>query len=290
MSFSHRPEELGRFLRSRRDRLRPEDVGLPGGGRRRVPGLRREEVAVLANMGTTWYTWLEQGRHVQPSVDVVRALSHALLLTPDERRHLYRLAGHATAEIHDPLCSRPSGRVGEILEALSPLPAVAVSHRFDFVAWNRNYRFLVDDIEKLAEHERNAIWLHFTDQRWMRGHEGHPGDYAAIVSRMRSSYGASFDDEGWAPLIARLRAASDRFACLWERGDVARDPATIKHVLSSRVGALRLVSTPLGFDETDSLRLLVYTPADELSRERLLTLDEETRGDQPTARRHLRAL
>lgn len=118
-----RSRELGAYLRARRDRLSPADVGLPGGGgRRRVKGLRREEVAALANVGSSWYTWLEQGRDVQPSVEVLAAIADALRLSSGERRHLFLLGGHSDAE-QPSSGERASSWLQALLDSLSPHPA-----------------------------------------------------------------------------------------------------------------------------------------------------------------------
>lgn len=119
-------EELGVFLRSRRASVTPAEVGLPPGTRRRVPGLRREEVAVLANVGTTWYTWLEQGRAVQPSIAVLQAIADALLLSHAERAHLFRLAGYTAAADHAGE-SAISDRLRTTLDQLSPFPAMVTT-------------------------------------------------------------------------------------------------------------------------------------------------------------------
>src|SRR5690242_19521922 len=144
---SVRSRELGAYLRARRDRLSPEDVGLPGGGgRRRVKGLRREEVAVLANVGCTWYTWLEQGRNVQPSLEVLLGIADALRLSKDERRHLLLLGGYPGAE-PVPAYKRVDDQVQGLLDQLAPYPAVVMAPWFEPVAYNAPFRFLIDDLE-----------------------------------------------------------------------------------------------------------------------------------------------
>ena len=131
-----RREELADFLRTRRAALQPGDVGLPVGGRRRTPGLRREEVAQLAGVGTTWYTWLEQGREVRASLDVLEALARALRLNQAERTHLI-LLGRGEAP---PPCKNPAERVSStlrrLIENLGPNPAYILGRRWDYLAWN----------------------------------------------------------------------------------------------------------------------------------------------------------
>lgn len=147
MSTSARREEFAEFLSSRRARLRPEDVGLPRGARRRVAGLRREEVAQLAGVGLTWYTWLEQGRPIAASEQVLTSIARALLLSDDERDHLFALAGAAIPERAPMSCLNDSHH--ELLAKLMPYPAAAQTARFDIVAYNRSYRYLFTDFDRI---------------------------------------------------------------------------------------------------------------------------------------------
>ena len=137
-----RRSELAAFLRSRRERITPEDVGLPGGHRRRTAGLRREEVAQLAGVGVTWYTWLEQGRPIRASAQVLEAVARTLRLDAVERQHLFRLA--EAPDMAPPDHSGPPLRpqVQVVLDGLNPMPASVVTERFDILAWNAAYDVL----------------------------------------------------------------------------------------------------------------------------------------------------
>src|SRR5919201_3772884 len=154
-----RREELADFLRRKRAGIKPEDVGLPNGGRRRTPGLRREEVALLAGVGTTWYTWLEQGRDVRASLDVLEALARALRLTPAERTHLILLGRGEEA----PPCRPPSERVSptlrRLIENLGPNPAFVLGRRWDYLAWNKAACAVFGDLGKVPRSQRNHLWL-----------------------------------------------------------------------------------------------------------------------------------
>src|SRR6185312_15156773 len=132
-----RRAELADFLRRRRESIRPEDVGLPSGGRRRTPGLRREEVAQLAGVGTTWYTWLEQGRDVRASFDVLEAIAKALRLTGAERNHLILLGRGEEAPACKPPAERVSPTLRRLVESLGANPAMVLGRRWDYLAWNR---------------------------------------------------------------------------------------------------------------------------------------------------------
>src|SRR5712691_4962288 len=136
MNGASRRSELADFLRKRREALKPDEVGLPNGGRRRTPGLRREEVAQLAGVGTTWYTWLEQGRDVRASLDVLESISKALRLTPAERRHLILLGrGEQAPQLCAP-AEKVSPPVKRLIQNLGTNPAYLLGRRMDILAWN----------------------------------------------------------------------------------------------------------------------------------------------------------
>ncbi|HEY3468626.1 MAG TPA: helix-turn-helix transcriptional regulator [Amycolatopsis sp.] len=263
-----RSRELGAYLRARRDRLSPADVGLPAGGRRRVKGLRREEVAVLANVGSTWYTWLEQGRDVRPSIEVLAAIADALRLSSDERRHLFVLGGHSgagTTSSWETVDARWQG----LLDNLSPHPAVAMNPWFEPLAYNAPFRFMIDDLEALPAADRNCAYLHFTHPDWIAGHSDHEQECAAVVAKLRAYYGESVTDPAWEPLLDRLRAESPLFVRLWDQADVATDPGRLKRIHSLHVGNLSVRTTTMLLEENLRVRVVVYQPADRTTEERL---------------------
>src|SRR5690349_6886349 len=155
--------ELADFLRKRRESITPDEVGLPDGGRRRTPGLRREEVALLAGVGTTWYTWLEQGRDVRASLDVLEALARALRLTPAERTHLM-LLGRGE---EPPPCKSPAERVSpglrRMIESLQYSPAYLLGRRWDYLSWNGAACAVFGEFDALPRAARNHLWMMFTD-------------------------------------------------------------------------------------------------------------------------------
>src|SRR6266700_3017349 len=163
MSDEQRRQNLADFLRTRRLRLSPEQVGLLSGGRRRTPGLRREEVAQLANVGVSWYTLLEQGRAIHPSREVLQSVADALQLTSDERQHLFLLTDqqqlvdtHASHEQVSPALRR-------VLDALSPIPALAIGRRWDYLAWNTTAEQVFLLSRSVPPYEYNALWRIFAD-------------------------------------------------------------------------------------------------------------------------------
>src|SRR4051794_37672817 len=157
-----RRDELASFLRTRRERVTPAEVGLPPGGRRRTPGLRREEVAQLAGVGVTWYTWLEQGRAINASAQVLGAVARTLRLDTAEREHLYRLADISHPSAGADWAVETFDDVEPILQALDPLPAMVANPRGDILGWNRTYAVLHPGLVNAAPEERNNLWYLFT--------------------------------------------------------------------------------------------------------------------------------
>src|SRR5215467_6562125 len=166
MQEHERRQALAGFLRQRRAHLSPTDVDLPPGFRRRTPGLRREEVAQLANMGTSWYVWLEQGRDVHPSAAILESLAQALRLTPNERRHLFLLAGQPLPLAISPASENVSPALQQMLDDLNPSPAYILGRRYDYLAWNKaaDGLFAIADaiVGTPSPYTRNMVWRLFT--------------------------------------------------------------------------------------------------------------------------------
>src|ERR1700681_178075 len=167
MDERERRQTLANFLRQCRAHLSPVDVGLPPGIRRRTPGLRREEVAQLANIGTSWYVWLEQGRDVHPSAQVLESLARALRLTPNERRHLFLLAGQPLPPPPvSPMEESVSPALQQMLDDLNPSPAYVLGRRYDLLAWNTAADALFALSDTIADasspYARNQVWHLFT--------------------------------------------------------------------------------------------------------------------------------
>jgi transcriptional regulator with XRE-family HTH domain len=158
-----RRAELADFLRTRREALQPAQVGLPGDGRRRTPGLRREEVGQLAGVGATWYTWLEQGRDVRASLDVLEALAEALRLTPAERSHLILLGRGEEAPVRSAPQEKLSPTLERLVQNLTDSPACIMGRRWDYLAWNRAFVVSFGDPADLPPGRRNALWASFMD-------------------------------------------------------------------------------------------------------------------------------
>lgn len=263
-----RRTELAAFLRARRTRIRPTDVGLPPGSRRRTPGLRREEVAQLAGIGVTWYTWLEQGRPIRASVQVLDAVARTLRLDQAEIEHLYRLADVPVAPTEAPV-EAVSHVLQEILESLEPLPAMLLNARFDKLASNRAQQDLFYQWHEVPCLHRNVLWCCFTEPDVRRRFVNFDEEAPLMVATLRASFGLHLGEPAWTGFIQRLSAASPEFAKLWTRHEVASPGSRSKHFLHPEAGLLRLRSTSLAVADMPEARIVVYTPIDDETRRRL---------------------
>ncbi|WZH35908.1 MAG: helix-turn-helix transcriptional regulator [Microbacterium enclense] len=259
--------EFAAFLRSRRARLRPTDVGLPEGSRRRVAGLRREEVAQLAGVGLTWYTWLEQGRPIAASAQVVSAIARALQLSDDERDHLFALADLPVPDRAARACVEKAHL--DLLTKLAPYPAAVQTSRFDIRAYNRAYRYLFDDLDEMPVERRNCAVLLFTDPTWQRAHVDLDHAQRRIAARLRAAYGRHHDEPLWQQFVADLEKASPRFGELWRLGDVGSERAATKHLVNAHVGELNLEMSSLWIGEGLDARVVWFAPTDAMTAARL---------------------
>jgi transcriptional regulator with XRE-family HTH domain len=263
-----RRAELAAFLRARRARISPADVGLPPGSRRRTPGLRREEVAQLAGVGVTWYTWLEQGRPIRASVQVLDAVSRALRLDKAEIEHLYRLADVPVAPAGAPAV-RVSPVLQEILDSLEPLPAMLLNARYDVLASNQAQQDLFAHWHTVPCEHHNVLWCCFTEPEVQRRFPNFDQEAPRMVATLRASFAQHLNEPAWTGFIRRLSAASPDFAELWTRHEVASPGSRTKHFLLPRAGLLRLRSTSLAVADMPEARIVVYTPVDDETRARL---------------------
>ncbi|MGP4917018.1 helix-turn-helix transcriptional regulator [Brachybacterium tyrofermentans] len=266
-SSAERRKQLGAFLRARREKVTPEQVGLPPLGRRRTPGLRREEVAQLSGIGTTWYTWLEQGRATGVSDQVLEAVARVLRMTDAERHHLLVLADRAPAKLGPLSALRPEHTA--LLEQLLPFPAAVQTDAYEIVASNRAYRFLFSDLDALPVQDRNCAWLMFTDPVWRGSLPNEDLVLPEIVARLRAHRAEHRGDPRWDELVDRLLAHSADFRELWEAYEVADDRPHLREYDSPHAGHLTVHFQSLWLDPDRGSRLIVMVPADEVSRERL---------------------
>ncbi|HYY77584.1 MAG TPA: helix-turn-helix transcriptional regulator [Actinomycetes bacterium] len=263
-----RRTELAEFLKARRARILPTDVGLPPGTRRRTDGLRREEVAQLAGVGLTWYTWLEQGRPIRASTQVLDAVGRALRLDGAELEHLYRLADIPVPP-SDAAAVAVSPAVQEILDSMEPLPAVLINSRYDVLAANLAYEDLTWRWSSMPCECRNILWCLFTDPAARRRLLNFDEETRRMVATLRSAFAQHLREPAWTGFIRRLSAASPEFAELWARHEVANPESRVKHILHADAGLLRLRSNSLAVADMPEARIVAYTPVDEETRRRL---------------------
>jgi transcriptional regulator with XRE-family HTH domain len=265
-----RRSELTDFLRTRRAQIRPQDAGLPANGRRRTPGLRREEVAQLAGVGLSWYTWLEQGRDIKPSAQVLDALARVLRLDRAERAHLFHLA-----RVELPL---PAGdytreappELADVVDRLAPYPAYLLGPRTDVLAWNAAAAAMLGTPTRAPDGRRNVLWWLFTtgelrtDQRQATARN--------TLARFRAEHARRIGDPDFAALVDALEGVSEQFRAWWPRHEVLAEQLGTKTVEHPGVGPLvlhHLQSAPTSHPE---LRLIQFAPADEATREALTRL------------------
>ncbi|WP_105971812.1 helix-turn-helix transcriptional regulator [Streptomyces geranii] len=268
-----RRHELAVFLRSRRERITPEQVGLPPGRRRRTPGLRREEVAQLSAVGVTWYTWLEQARAIQVSEQVLDALARTLLLDPSERAHLFQLAG-AVDPTPAASCPTITPAVRELLRALDPIPACIQNSRYDIQAYNRTYGRLMGDLDAVPPEDRNLMLLVCTNEEWRRSVVLFEETLRVMAAKLRVQQAAHLGDPAWKLMLRRLRAESPEFREIWERYEVVNVRGKTKQFRNPYVGLLTVDHTDLWLAPELGTRLVTMVPSDEQTRERLAKLYE----------------
>lgn len=255
----NRREELGTFLRARRDALTPADVGLPAGRGRRTKGLRREEVSMLAGVSVTWYTWLEQGRRINASTDVLEAVARALLLDDAARQHLLMLASDAPTGAVEVPEQAPDALV-RMITAMEPAPAYVLGPRWEFLAWNRAQARLYPMIERLADHERNLLWVVFAEPTARRLVADWPVQARRILAEFRADVASLRADPGVTTLVERLRGTSPEFAEWWSQADVARFRTRVRSYDHPRAGRLVFEYQQLTASEWPSLRVVVQLP------------------------------
>jgi transcriptional regulator with XRE-family HTH domain len=258
-----RRAELADFLRTRRAALKPGDVGLPSGGRRRTPGLRREEVAQLAGMGATWYTWLEQGREVRASLDVLESLARALRLDQAERSHLILLGRGEEA----PPCKSPAERVSptlrRLIENLGPNPAYVLGRRWDYLAWNDAAVALLGDFAALPRAARNHAWQTFTDPARREMFTDWERSSRVLVAKFRSDSARHIGDPGFESLIRALRKSSPEFSRAWDRHEVSTSGEGRKDLRHPVAGMMSFSHAVFHPAEKLEQRLVLYTPLPE---------------------------
>jgi len=261
---------LGDFLRGRRERLDPATFGFPT-ARRRTPGLRREEIAQLAHVSATWYTWLEQGRGGAPSADVLDRLARAFELTDVEREHLFLLAQERPPKVRPANRADVSGQLQRVLDAFADTPAIIKTAEWTVVAWNEAAAAVLADYEKLPERDRNVLRMLF--RRPSPGHLRNREAVArAVMATVRRDIARAGMRAETAALVEELSAGSEEFRTMWAEHDVGAHGEGSKTILHPQVGPLDLEFSTFALDGRPDLGLVVFNPASDADREKVRQL------------------
>jgi transcriptional regulator with XRE-family HTH domain len=262
MQERERRQALADFLRRRRASLSPAAVGLPAGVRRRTPGLRREEVAELANIGTSWYVWLEQARDVHPSADVLDSIAQAFKFTLNERRHLFLLAGQPLPPHLFPVEEQVSPTLQRVLNDLNPTPAYVMGRRWDYLAWN-NAAACVLSLDQLEPpHTYNLIWQTFTNPITRERHANWGQVAQAVLSEFRTSSARYPGDAWFDELIEDLKQASPEFCQWWPHHDASSSQDGHKVIEHQTLGHLEFEHLTLQIPSDPDVRVMIYSPDD----------------------------
>ncbi len=274
-STERRREQLAEFLKTRRARLSPVDVGLPPGRRRRTPGLRREEVALLASVGVSWYTSLEQGRDVKPSAQVLEGIAEALRLSPEERRHLRTLADQNPPQDLVAPAQTASPTLRTILDDLGTCPAYAISAPGDLTYWNlAAERVFMLSSPIRPPHERNLLWRLFVEPETRKLYASWEETARATLAHVRADFANYPGDARFEALVEDLTQASPEFREWWPEHDVSGEPDGRKRLLHPEVGPLVLEYSTLHVPADPDLRVNVYAPSTQGDFARLTKLAE----------------
>jgi transcriptional regulator with XRE-family HTH domain len=277
---------LADFLHTRRDALRPEDVGLPAGARRRVPGLRRDEVAALTGMSTDYYVRLEQVRGPQPSEQMLAALARALRLSYDERDYLYRLCGHS-APARTGQDTHVAPALARVFDRLENTPALVLSSLGETLAQNALGKALLGDHSAFTGMARSSVYRWFTDpaDREIYPVEDRARQGRAQAASLRVAYGAAGPDSGAGQLVRHLQKQSVEFAQIWEAHGVATRFQDHKTLIHRELGAIELdCQTLYSEDQSQALLVLTAAPRSEAAQklELLAVLGQQTFTPTPT--------
>jgi transcriptional regulator with XRE-family HTH domain len=261
--MDERKAQLSEFLRSCRGRLSPTTVGLPERRRRRTPGRRREDVAALAGVSVTWYTWLEQGRDIQVSAEVLERICGTLRLSPTERAYLFALVHNRPPPQRGSRDARLSPAIARMLATLN-VPAIIMTARWDVVAWNPLAVAVFRDYAGIAPERRNLLRILLVDEAMYEPASEQYDEMARrVLAKFRVDYSQFPDDADFEALIATLNAESASFRRLWNNSEVrAYSEGLVEY---PQLGGLELEHTSYVPEGASGLRLVVYAPHDRSS-------------------------
>lgn len=262
---------LGTYLKDRRTRLDPAALGYPC-LRRRTPGLRREEVAQRANVSTTWYTLLEQGRGGAPSTEVLERIAQALMLSSIEREHLFLLAQNRPPEIRYQESGGVTPRLQRVLDSLEWSPALVRSATWDVLGWNRAAAKVLTDYGTLPPERRNALRMMFLDPDVRAAQLDWESVARAMVAVFRADAARAGASGRMAMLVDELGAASPEFAAMWRDNDVSSFGEGVKHIRHPLGGPMAFEYSSFAVDGRPDLGMVVFNPATLGDREKVKAL------------------
>ncbi|WCN37662.1 helix-turn-helix transcriptional regulator [Aneurinibacillus uraniidurans] len=269
MNKQTRYEALSAFLKSKRANINPQSVGLPMGSRRRTPGLRREEVAQIAGVSTTWYTWLEQGRDIKVSSSVLESIATALQLNNDERKYLFDLAIEVNPNVSKQVVQQikipPS--LEKILSELKHCPTYITDRHFQIVGWNRAAAHVFLDFEQIPWEQRNLIRLVFTRKELRSLAVNWEHFVKGFLAIFRAYYGQYVGDEWYNQFLEEMTNLHPEFQSLWQESQVSIAPEVQIEFRHAKAGKMLFNLTSLQVQGDMDLRCSVYTPVEESSTE-----------------------
>ena len=268
---------LGRYLRDRRSRLDPAAFGFAA-GRRRTPGLRREEVAQRSNISPTWYTWLEQGRGGAPSADVLERIAAGLMLTDVEREHLFMIGLGRPPEVRYKAPAGVTPRLQRLLDALETSPALIKTATWDIVAWNRAAAVVLTDYGKLPPDRRNILRMLFGNPEIKAKQHDWDGLARFVVGAFRADAARAGAVSEVAQLVEDLCRLSPEFEALWRDNDVHAHGEGVKRLAHPELGQIELEYSAFAVDGRPDLGMLVYNPVSREVADRIRGLVGERTG------------
>lgn len=267
-------EELSRFLKAARAKLAPVGVGLPAGERRRTRGLRREEVATLAGMSVTWYTWFEQGREVQLSAPMLERLSRTLRLSPNEREFLFALAQHRPP----PLATRRDETIHagtqHLMESLS-IPALVIVEDWTVIGWNRLVSRAFRDYSQMPRDQRNLFRILMLNPRYRADPDKFRDMCRRLIARFKWDYSRTSQPDVFEGIIADMMEQSEFFRQYWQESEIMAHFEDTNIADMPGVGEIMFRHTSYAIEEAPGQRLLLFAPLDDVSAARLAQLVAE---------------
>ena len=277
MTSATQRAQMSEFLKSCRGRLSPQAVGLPPGGRRRTPGLRREDVAALAGLSATWYTWLEQGRDVRASDRVLESLSRTLRLSTEERDYLFSLAQNRPAPLQAARVEELPETVRRTLDALN-VPAEVITPRWDVIYWNDMVRRCFRDYGAMEPDRRNLIRILMTSPEYQEDPEAFASMARRITAKLRVDYSQAAGDPSFDALIEEMSEASPTFRELWRSPEIRTRSEGVHLLRHPQLGGITFEHTSYVVEGVPSLRVVIFAPHDAESGRKIAQIARQAEG------------